>query len=98
MNQWIADNWLALYGSIVGTIALFINLSRFIHTIRKDIVKLKVSIEPYPRRHENIQALKNPENKDGPEKIHILEVYYINVRNIGNVTAYIDDVGLICKK
>ena len=98
MSQWIANNWLALYGSIVGTIALFINLSGFIHTLRKDIVKLKVFIEPHPRRHENIKALKNQENKDGPGKIHGVEVYYINVSNIGNVTAYIDDVGLICKK
>jgi len=28
MGVWISENWLALYGSVVGTIALFVNLSR----------------------------------------------------------------------
>jgi hypothetical protein len=98
MEDWISKNWLALYGSIVGTIALIINLSKFIHSLKKDKVKLSLSVAPHPDREANIQRFKDTEQAQPWEQANLVEVYVITVRNKGTVVAFIEDATLICKK
>ena len=79
------------------TIALFINLFRFFHTLKKDKVKLKVSVSPHKNQKQNIERLAQNADKPAYEKTNLAEVYVIKVRNTGNVNAFVEDVNLICK-
>jgi len=97
VQEWISNNWLALYGAIVGTIALFINLFRFFHTLKKDDVKLKVSVSPHENQKQNIERIAQNIDKPDYERTNLAEVYVIKVRNVGNVNAFVEDVNLICK-
>jgi len=96
MQTWIAENWLALYAAIVGTIALTINFSRFIHAISKDKVKFKVVAEPHKNKTENIENLADPTVRELGGQHQMLPVYNIVVRNIGNVDGYIESAAVIC--
>lgn len=97
MQEWISNNWLALYGAIVGTVALLINLLRFFHTLKKDKVKLKVSVLPHENQKQNIERIAQNADKPIYDKTNLAEAYVIKVRNTGNVNAFIEDVNLICK-
>lgn len=91
MSVWISQNWLAFYGAIVGTIALVINLSKFIHAVNKDKIKLRVIAEQHPNKLENEAELADPYSKEpGGGQQLFLPVYRINVTNVGNVDAHID--------
>ena len=98
MQEWILNNWLALYGAVVGTIALFINLFRFFHTLKKDKVKLKVSVSPHENQKQNIERIAQNVDKSTYERTNLAEVYVVKVRNMGNVNAFVEDVKLICKE
>jgi hypothetical protein len=98
MGDWISKNWLALYGSIVGTVALIINLSKFMHSVKKDKVKLSLSVAPHPDREANIQRFKDTGKAQPCEQAKLVEVYEITIRNKGTVVAFIEDATLICKK
>lgn len=86
-----------MYSAIVGTIALFINLLRFFHTLKKDKVKLKVVVFPHKNQKQNIERLGQNAGKPDYEKTSLAEVFVVKVRNTGNVNAFIEDVNLICK-
>ena len=96
MQEWIANNWLAFYGAVVGTLALGINFSKFIHAINKDKIKIRVSVSDHPQKLANIKLLKDGEDNEPLDRINMAEVYIVTVRNIGNVNAHIDDAGVIC--
>jgi len=98
VQEWILNNWLALYGAVVGTIALFINLFRFFHTLKKDKVKLKVSVSPHENQKQNIERIAQNVDKSTYERTNLAEVYVVKVRNMGNVNAFVEDVKLICKE
>jgi len=98
MQEWILNNWLALYGSIVGTLALVINITRFIHTIKKDKVKLSISVSCHPDYDSNINKLKEKNYDQEWERPNLVEVYTITIRNTGAVDAYIENASIICKK
>jgi len=98
MEEWILRNWLALYASIVGTIALFINITRLLHTVKKDKINIKLSIENHPQKSKNIQNLKSTKHNDPWDRPSIVEVYSVIIRNVGNVSAYIENVGIICNQ
>ena len=98
MEEWILNNWLALYASIVGTFALFVNLTRLIHTVKKDKTNIKLSIENHPQKSKNIDTLKSTEDSEPWNRPSIVEVYSVIIRNIGNVSAYIENVGIICER
>ncbi len=98
MIEWVSQNWLALYGSIVGTIALFINVFRFRHLVKMDKVQLAISVEDQPQRTENIENLQNSNSKDPWERENFVKAYTVTIRNTGTVVAYIEDAGVICNK
>ena len=91
MNNWVIENWLALYGAIVGTIALVINFSRFIHTIGKEKVKLRVTAQPHQNKTENLEELASPDSRMlGGGQQQFLPIYQIKISNVGNVDAHIE--------
>jgi len=98
MEEWISEHWLALYGAIVGTLALFLNVSRFIHAVKKDSVKLKIKVEDHPQKSENIKMITEPASDKDWEVPKIVKTHTLIVRNIGNVDAHIEDAWITCKK
>jgi hypothetical protein len=96
MKQWLADNLLAAYGAIVGTIALMLNLSKFAVDLRKDSVRLKVSGVRHPMFDGHAATLKQPLASDG-DGPNLLEGYSVTVTNLGSIQAHIADVGVICR-
>lgn len=97
MNNWVLENWLALYGAVVGSIALIVNFSRFVHAIGKDKVKLKVIAKDHPNKTENILELSNPQSRElGGGQQPFLPIYQIQINNVGNVDAHIESACVIC--
>lgn len=89
-----SNNWLSVYGAFVGTLALAISAFQYRHAKRKDLVQLSVECEQAADTPTKIKAfielLKGPEM----DKPHLEEIYTVTVRNIGNVDAYIQEVGV----
>lgn len=98
MGVWISENWLALYGSVVGTIALFVNLSRHFHQTNKDKVKLSVSFKSHPEKEQNINKLHDTEGASSWARQDIVEVIVVEIRNNGNVKAYVNSVVAVNSK
>lgn len=96
--EWITANWLALYGAIVGTCALFVNASNFLHGSRKEKVRLIVSCHRHPEYDANIARLHNAADKEPWNKVNLIEVYEVVVRNTGSVLAHLEAVGVICSQ
>ncbi|WP_157601275.1 hypothetical protein [Psychromonas ossibalaenae] len=93
MQQWISNNWLALYGAIAGSAALIINLSR----LRRSQVKLKITIYPHENKEESIKLISQNKNKEVYERTNLAPVYTLNVCNVGRINAVIKDARLICQ-
>ena len=98
MNTWLEQNWLALYGAIVGTFALFINFSKFIHGITKDKVKIYLSFEKHPEFEENIKRLRDSQSNEAWNRLNVVEVYFVTVRNVGIVPLHVDSIGVQSSK
>ena len=98
LMKWISSNWLALYGAIVGTIALFINFSRLIHSVQRDKVKVDITTSAHRRASQNIIQMNASQDGEPAQRIKKAEIYLVTIRNTGNVDAYIEDVGMICSK
>ncbi len=100
--EWIQQNAIAIYGAIVGTIALFLNLGRFLLMYQKSIRKLKVESTIDSRAQELINDAINPrsifgtgsERERDPNSL-IGPIYTVTVRNVSHVDMHIHDVGLI---
>lgn len=95
-STWFTDNWLSLYGAVVGTIALFFSLSKLVHSVGRDRVQLKVSIAEHPNRLKNLQRMKESLKDDEWERIHYAQVYEVTVRNKGTVDGYIENIQCSC--
>ncbi|ENM8499013.1 hypothetical protein AB8289_004509 [Vibrio parahaemolyticus] len=93
--DFIQQNLLGLYGAVVGTIALILNFARLWHTLSKDKVKLQIDIEK--SYHEDDFPIKSrARSKAGEWKdIQYRHAYRITVRNIGAISAYIEDAAII---
>lgn len=92
--QWLATNWLAAYGAIIGTLAFVLNFARYRHSITEKRISLKVEICKHSNYDENISRLNTPDSGFG-DKPTIVEAYIVTVRNIGSVDAYLQSAGLI---
>jgi hypothetical protein len=93
--NWLADNWLACYGAITGTLALFISYLGHRHTVKKDTIKLSISFSAHPNQNENIANMLSTEGKEEWDRINLTEVYLVTVKNLGSVPAPLEDVGVI---
>ena len=54
---------LAIYGSVVGTVALGINLFNFLHSKQKDSVRLSIECKEDEEVDNNIQEMNDNENQ-----------------------------------
>lgn len=95
---WLKENGLALYGAIVGTLALFLNVGRYWLMRQKVVRKLKVesSINKFAQSHIDKAKLgQNVEAWEGGNSVGPL--YDITVKNISHVPMHIDEVGIIVR-
>ncbi|MGK8438372.1 hypothetical protein ACRS3X_13695 [Ectopseudomonas hydrolytica] len=93
--NWLTDNWLACYGAITGTLALFISYLGHRHAVNKDTIKLSVSFSAHPNQEENIKNMLSTEGKEPWEQTNFTEVYLVTVKNLGSIPAPLEDVGVI---
>lgn len=92
---WLSENGLALYGAITGTAALAISYISHRHSIKRDSIKLSVTLTPHPSQKENIQNMLSTEGKEAWEHVTLTEIFLVTVRNLGSIPAPLDDVGVI---
>ncbi|MDS1864353.1 hypothetical protein QX220_22330 [Vibrio vulnificus] len=98
--QWLQDNAIAIYGAVVGTIALFLNLGRFWIMYQKSVRKLKVEYSISGSAQHQIDQAANPSDIFG-ERGHrdsdslVGPIYKVTVRNVSHVSMHVHDVGLI---
>jgi len=91
---WLDQNALALYGAITGTVALFISFFSHRHNVKKDRIRLVVSFAPHPKADENIMRMNTADPNSLWARPQLAEIYSVTVRNMGGVSAPLDDVGL----
>jgi len=48
MVIWLTKNWLALYGALIATAAGLSQILGYIHRVRNETIRLKLSCEPSP--------------------------------------------------
>lgn len=103
--QWLETNAIAIYGAVVGTIALFLNVGRFWIMYQKTVRKLKVeSTHSSSAQHQINASIESPfdvsgnKSKGKPDpKTLIGPLYKITVRNVSHNSMHIHDVGLLIK-
>ncbi|WP_040307479.1 hypothetical protein [Agarivorans albus] len=100
--QWLQANSIAVYGAVVGTIALFLNLGRFWIMYQKSARKLKVDYSVCESAQHQINVSVNPSDifgarRERDENSLVGPVYKVTVRNISHVSMHIHDVGLLIK-
>jgi hypothetical protein len=95
ITTWLRENGLALYGAITGSVALVIAFLGHRHNVSKDTIKLLVTFAEHRHRDSNIQDLLASREKSGSEKLNLVEVYVVTVRNLGHIDAPLEDVGII---
>ncbi|WP_299682805.1 hypothetical protein [uncultured Roseobacter sp.] len=97
--DFLAANLLATYGAAVGTIALGLNFVRYRHAVAGSKIRLKLEILPTVTEDEFIEKLKLPEEeqvfRSAPTS---LVTHKVKVRNIGAVTAHLEDVWVVTKQ
>lgn len=95
MIDWLSHNWLALFGAATGSLALLLNFLGYRHNLQKDKIKLSVEYKSHPRQDENISRMESTAEKQPWEQIGLVPVFVVTIRNLGNVPAPIEGVGLI---
>jgi hypothetical protein len=95
MTEWISENWLAMYGAIVGSFALMLNVVRFFYDRKKDSVQIEVSGEPHPDYEEQVMRLKEGKKRPEYDRPGLLEVYKVQVTNTGNIPVHLHDAGVV---
>ncbi|MCR9473020.1 hypothetical protein NB502_14260 [Vibrio diabolicus] len=98
--QWFQENAIAIYGAVVGTIALFLNLGRFWIMYQKSVRKLKVEYVVSDSAQHQIDQAANPSDMFGKRsnrdpKSLVGPIYKVTVRNVSHISMHIHDVGLI---
>ncbi len=88
-------DFLALYGATVGTIALALNFLRYKHTINSNKVQLKISYKKVKDYQKNIESMQNGYNPETGTGGNIAEVFNVTVLNLGDVDAYLKEVGIV---
>lgn len=94
--DFFAKNLLATYGAAVGTLALGLNFMRYRHAVSSSKIRLKLEVLPFISEDEFSQEIDSKLGEllflNHPEDGRI--THRIKVRNIGSVSAHIEDVWL----
>lgn len=93
MEKWLDQNLLAIYGAVVGTIALLLNFKKYRHEVSTTKVGLKVGYVRHSNYDENVAALKTP--GDPWNSPSVAPVYEIEIINSGSIGAFIKSAGVV---
>lgn len=96
MTEWLNQNLLAVYGAIVGTLALVLNLSGLLHDVRKGAVRLRVQCRPHQDLKSSLTAHAATKTDDAADRRTFFEAYVVTVFNDGAVPAHLADAGVVC--
>lgn len=97
MIEWLQQNLLAAYGAVVGTLALVLNLSGFLHNVRKETVRLRVLCQPHAQLKSSIATVAQSAPDKALDRRTLFEAYTVTVFNDGSVPAHLHDVGVTCR-
>lgn len=94
ISSWLHDNALAAYGALVGTVALLLNVARYVYDRRKDAIRLSVTCKPDPKLDENVRQVNSERQHswDGPD---LMPGFQIKVTNRGAMLAHVVAVGVV---
>lgn len=98
LNASQLTTYLAIYGAVVGSIALVLNYSRHKHAVDAKKVKLNINYNKHKNLDANLKELSVPGGYDpttGDGGKTRAEVYEVEVCNIGDVAAFIREVGIV---
>lgn len=93
-SDFISQNLLASYGAVVGTVALILNFMRYRHAVSSSKTRLKLEVI-VDKLESDFEATMNPPKKKEPWEgggRNSLVTHKVKVRNIGGVTAHIQDI------
>jgi hypothetical protein len=96
LTEWLRQNLLAVYAAVVGTLALVLNLSGFLHDVRKSAVRLRVLCRPHSDLQNSLSARAAAANSTNTDRRTLFEAYRVTVFNDGSVPAHIQEVGVTC--
>ncbi len=88
--------FLAIYGAIVGTIALILNFLRYRQAVHTNSVKLKVNYKKVKNFKENIISMQKGYDPLTGTGGSLAKIYEVEIQNLGSVVAYIEEVGIVC--
>lgn len=94
---WIQENLLALYGAIVGTVALFLNFGRFWIMYQKSKRKLKVVSRIDKGAQDSLDSLEEPNNGFSSRGSLCGPIYKVDVLNTSHLRMHVYDAGIIVK-
>nr|MBS0019015.1 hypothetical protein [Gammaproteobacteria bacterium] len=97
MFEWFSENWLAAYAALVGTVALGLNIGRFLYARKRDLIHLKVSGERHKNYEAQLQRLREGGDRQAWERPGLVEVYRVEISNTGSIPAHLRDAGVITK-
>jgi len=92
---WIQENILALYGAIVGTVALFLNFGRFWFMYQKNKRKLKVVSRIDKGAQDRLASLEKPDGGLSSRGALCGPIYKVDVINTSHLQMHIHDAGII---
>lgn len=93
MSEIFTTDNIALYGSIVSTLVMFITFGQLYGSIQDKKIRLKVSYQKHKDYDENIQNIGvkydvNTLRVSGASG----EAYVVTINNIGNINVYIKEI------
>ncbi len=86
------DN-IAIYGAFVATLAFGMSVFQYRASIKDKQIQLNISYRKHPDFDSNITALKT--EAEPWENVSITPLYVVTVSNLGNVSAFINEVFVI---
>ncbi|WP_280566863.1 hypothetical protein [Chromohalobacter sp. 296-RDG] len=91
--EWVQENWLAIYGAIVGTIALALNFGRFWLMLQRGRRTLKVESTVSEQAQRHLDQLAKPEDPFARGSL-LGPIFDVTVINCSHVSMHIHDVGV----
>jgi hypothetical protein len=95
VQNWLAENWLALVGAVTGPIVLLIAYLSYRYNRNKEKIDLAVSCAPHDNHDENVRELVETEDDKPWERPGMVEVYTVTVTNRGSIVAPLSRVGVV---
>ncbi|MGZ3218569.1 hypothetical protein [Paracoccus sp. T5] len=89
--SFVQNNLLAAYGAAVGTVALILNFMRYKHTLSNSKINLRLEIIEKMTEDDFIKFLDDNKDNGYSSAVTWAITHTLKIRNIGNVTAHIEN-------